>query len=59
MWDLRGEGKKVPTKTIQPGLRKEPKKKVNLSSPNWLSQGQGGTKKVHPSVKHPFTLVHW
>jgi hypothetical protein len=26
-WDLRGEEKKVPTKTIQPGLRKEQKKR--------------------------------
>jgi hypothetical protein len=25
--DVRDEEKKVPTKTIQPGLRKEPKKK--------------------------------
>jgi len=34
-------------------------KKVNLSSPPWLPQGQGGTKKVHPSVHHPSTLVRW
>jgi hypothetical protein len=36
--------KKVLKKTNQPGLRKG-KKKVNLSSPPWLAQGQGGTKK--------------
>jgi hypothetical protein len=45
MWDLRGEEKKVPTKTIQPGLRKEPKKKVNLSSPHWYPRDREGRKR--------------
>ncbi len=39
--------KKVPKK--KPTWAEEMKKnKVNLSSPPWLAQGQGGTKKVHP-----------
>jgi len=35
------------------------KKGGNLSSPPWLAKGYGGTKKVHPSMHHPSTMVHW
>jgi hypothetical protein len=53
-----GEKKKVPRK--KPTWAEERrKKKVNLSSAPSLTQGQGETKKVHPSVHHPSTLVHW
>jgi len=54
-WGVRKKKilKKKPT-----WLRKG-NKKVNLSSPPWLAQGEGGTKKMHPSVHHPSTLVHW
>ncbi len=34
-------------------MEKKGKKQVNLSSPPWLAQGQGETKKVEPSVHHP------
>jgi hypothetical protein len=55
---VRGEEKKVPKK--KPTWAKERgKKKVNLSLSPWLTQGQGGTKKVHASVHHPSTLVQW
>jgi len=50
-----GEEKKVPKKT--PTWVEVRKKKVNLSSPPWLAQGEGGTKKVHPSMHHP--CPHW
>jgi len=44
---VRGEGKKSSQKT--PTWAEEMKRnKVNLSSPPWLAQGQGWTKKVHP-----------
>jgi hypothetical protein len=49
-----GAEEKIVLKT-KPTWAKERKKKVNLSLPPWLTQGQGGTKKVH----HPSTLVHW
>jgi hypothetical protein len=52
------EKQKFPEKN-QPGLRKGGKKKVDLRSSPWLTQGQGRTKKVHSSVHHPSTLVHW
>jgi len=48
--------RKVPPKKI---LDEGGKNRVNLSSPSWLAHKQGGTKKVHPSVHHPSTLVHW
>jgi hypothetical protein len=51
--ELGGEEKKTNL-----GRGKE-KKKGNLSSPPWLAQGERGMKKVHPSVHHPSTLVHW
>ncbi len=55
---MGGEEKKVPRK--KPTWAEErSKKKVNLRSSPWLTQGQGGTKKVHSSVHHPSTLVHW
>jgi len=50
-----GEEKKVPKKI--PTWVEVRKKKVNLSSPPWLAQGEGGTKKVHPSMHHP--CPHW
>jgi len=52
-----GVKKKVPRK--KPTWAEERRKKrSNLSLPPWLTRGQGGTKKVHPSVHHPSTLVH-
>jgi len=43
-----GEEKKSSKKNKPTGVEARKKKKVNLSSPPWLAQGQGGTKKVHP-----------
>ncbi len=55
--DVGGEGKKSSKK--KPTWLGKGKIKVNMSSPPWLDQGQGGTKKVHPSLHHSSTLVHW
>ncbi len=53
VWGARE--KKFPKKETEHGLKKlkKNKKKVNLSSPPWLAQGQAETKKVRPSVHHP------
>jgi hypothetical protein len=40
--------KKFPKKKIPTWVEERVKKKVNLSWPPWLAQGQGETKKVHP-----------
>jgi hypothetical protein len=54
---VRGEEKKKLPQN-KPWMR-EGKNRVNRSSPSWLAHKQGVTKKVHPSVHHPSTLVHW
>jgi len=43
-----GEGKKKFPKKNPTWVEERGKKKVNLSSPPWLAQGQGEPKKVHP-----------
>jgi hypothetical protein len=53
------EKKNVPQNKKPTWVEKKGKKKVNLTLPPWLAKGQGGTKKVHPLVHYPSTLVHW
>jgi hypothetical protein len=54
---MGGEENKVPQKKENQN-ELENQKKINLSSPLWLAHGHGRTKKVHPLVHHPSTLVH-
>jgi hypothetical protein len=54
---IGGEEKKSSQK--KPTKAEESKKKGQLEFVTLVSWGQGGTKKVHPSVHHPSTLVHW
>jgi hypothetical protein len=58
-WAGVGAEEKKILKKILTWVEQRKEKKVNLSWPPWLTQGQGGTKKVHPSMHHPSTLVHW
>jgi hypothetical protein len=53
--DLRGEEKKVPTKTIQPGFRKEPKKKGQPEFATLVIPGTGRDEKGTPISK---TSIH-
>jgi len=49
VWGARKKKFPKTNPTWAEEMEKKGKKQVNLSSPPWLAQGQGETKKVDPS----------